>query len=59
MFRVKDAAQLAASLHALLADPRACRERGSAARRALDAHRGSSERAAALIETVVAAAGGA
>ena len=47
--RAADAAALAEAVEAALADPVRARERGEAGRRALRAHRGSSERAAELV----------
>jgi 3-deoxy-D-manno-octulosonic-acid transferase len=47
--RVADAGALAAALGAALAAPSAARVRGAAGRTALEAHRGSSERSAALV----------
>ncbi len=47
--RVADATELAAALSAALAAPSAARARGAAGRTALEAHRGSSERSAALV----------
>ncbi len=55
--RVADAAALADALTAALAAPDAARARGAAGRAALAAHRGSSERSAALIEEVIGARG--
>jgi 3-deoxy-D-manno-octulosonic-acid transferase len=52
--RVADAEDLARAAAALLADPGEARRRGEAGRLALAAHRGSAERAAALIETLLA-----
>jgi len=46
---------LAAAIGAALADPDRARARGASGRAALEAHRGSSERSAELIETVLAA----
>ena len=47
--RVADPDALAAALSAALAAPSAARARGAAGRTALEAHRGSSERSAALV----------
>jgi 3-deoxy-D-manno-octulosonic-acid transferase len=52
--RVADAAALASAFAAALADPGAARARGTAGRIAIDAHRGSCERSAALIEKAIA-----
>jgi 3-deoxy-D-manno-octulosonic-acid transferase len=52
--RVADEADLARRLVALLADPEDAGRRGQAGRRALLAHRGSAERAAGLIEALLA-----
>ena len=51
--RVADAAALASVLIDALAAPDAARARGAAGRSALEAHRGSSERSAALVEGVL------
>jgi 3-deoxy-D-manno-octulosonic-acid transferase len=51
---VADAGALGAALVAALADPDAARARGAAGCAALEAHRGASERAAALVESVIA-----
>jgi 3-deoxy-D-manno-octulosonic-acid transferase len=56
--RVADAAGLARALDAALAAPAAARERGAAGRAALEAHRGSSERSADLVERALAGRGG-
>jgi 3-deoxy-D-manno-octulosonic-acid transferase len=52
--RAEDAAALARALGEALAAPAAAAERGAAGRAALAAHRGSSERSAALIEEALA-----
>jgi 3-deoxy-D-manno-octulosonic-acid transferase len=57
--RVGDAASLAAAISSALAGPVAARARGAAGRAALEVHRGSSERSAALIESAIAARSGA
>jgi hypothetical protein len=54
---VADAAGLARAIGGALAAPDAARGRGAAGRAALAAHRGSSERSAALIDEVLAAHG--
>ena len=51
--RVADADGLAHEVVGLLADPEQARRRGEEGRRALSAHRGSAERAAALIEALL------
>lgn len=51
---VPDARDLAPVLARLLRDPGSTRARGEAGRRALDGHRGSAARAAALVESVLA-----
>jgi 3-deoxy-D-manno-octulosonic-acid transferase len=51
--RVSDAADLARAMVALLGDPREAQRRGAEGLRALSAHRGSAERAARLIETLL------
>src|SRR5437867_1517112 len=53
--RVADATELAAALSVALAGPDAARARGRVGRAALQAHRGSSERSAELIEAAIAA----
>jgi 3-deoxy-D-manno-octulosonic-acid transferase len=53
--RVEDTAGLTAALIAALAEPEASRARGAAGRGVLDAHRGSSERSAALVERALEA----
>ena len=55
--RADDATGLASAIGDALAAPAAARERGAAGRAALAAHRGSSERSAALIEEALAAHG--
>jgi len=52
--RVADAEGLARSVVALLRDPREARRRGEEGLRALSAHRGSAERAAQLVEALLA-----
>ena len=52
--RVADAAELGRALIELLADPDAARARGEAGRAALVEHRGSAERALALVEAALA-----
>ncbi len=51
--RVADADGLADALVALLRDPREARRRGGEGRRVLSSHRGSTERAALLIEALL------
>jgi 3-deoxy-D-manno-octulosonic-acid transferase len=53
--RVSDAAGLAGAVVRALADPAAATLRGAAGLRALEAHRGSVERTAALVEATIAA----
>jgi 3-deoxy-D-manno-octulosonic-acid transferase len=53
--RVADPDALAVALTAALASPEAARARGAAGRGALAAHRGSSERSAALVEAAIGA----
>jgi len=55
--RVGDATALARALGEALAAPAAAAERGAAGRAVLAAHRGSSERSAALIEEALASGG--
>jgi len=55
--RVADAGDLARALIAALADPEDARARGAAGRGVLDAHRGSSERSADLVEAALGARG--
>lgn len=55
--RVADAGALAAALTAALANSDAARARGAAGRTALEAHRGSSERSAALVLSAIGARG--
>jgi 3-deoxy-D-manno-octulosonic-acid transferase len=56
--RVADADDLARALAEQLRDPREARRRGEAGRRALAAHRGSAERSARLIESLLAPSAG-
>ena len=51
--RVEDGAGLGAAIRALLDDPNEADARGAAGRRVLAEHRGSGERAADLVESVL------
>jgi len=55
--RVDDAVELGFAFARALRDPEGARARGEAARRTLTAHRDSAERAAELVESVLAGAG--